>query len=300
MTTDPFSNFDLSRFQTVSNLPLQTMVSMAKALEAAAPDNAPAHVDKVKGLMRDTSDDAEDAMIVRLREDNEGSASADQTLDIAVDPLWSLIRRRLDDWGVYMREGLNFVEDDPDAPPEVDIEELRDKATRARKISERLFGVGRLNFIQRPYAEQAQLMANVLGLIDTDKLEEDIIELTGPELLPMLRRCQVRYEGMVQARAMRIDGSAADLRTLRGRLRRLIVRYAGAVITMLDESEPETLDVVETALMPMLTIRPVPARAGAAAGEGEGEGELEGELEGEGVSVDEELGEESEDLGETG
>lgn len=296
MTNDPFSSFEPTRYQTVSNLPLQTIVSLSKALEAAAPEDAPAHVEQVKDLLHDASEEAEDAMIVRLREDNEGGANADQTLDIAVDPLWSLLRRRLADWGVYVREGLDFLEDDPEAPPDVDIEELRDKATRARKISERLFGNGGLTFVQRPYPEQAQLMANVLGLIDTDKLEEEIVELTGPELLPMLRHCQIRYEHMVQARAMRLNGSAADLRTLRARLRRLIIRYAGAVITMLDESEPESLDVVESALLPMLTIRPVTPRVSAA----EVEVEVESEIETEVMTIDEELVEGSDELGETG
>lgn len=77
----------------------------------------------------------------------------------------------------------------------------------------------------------------------------------------MLRRCQVRYEAMVQARAVRLGGASANLRVFWMRLRQLIVRYAGAVITMLDESKPETLEVVEAALLPMLTIRAVQTRA---------------------------------------
>ena len=220
------------------------------------------HVDQVMDRLREATTEAEAAMIMRLREDNEGSASAsaDQELDIAVDPLWSLLRRRLDDWKVFTRAGLDFLEHDLEAPPEVDLDTLRTKAARAQEISERLFGTEGLSFVQQPYTEQAQLMANVLGLIDADKLGEEIIELTGPELLSMLRRCQLRYESMIQARAIRLGGSAADLRVLRGRLRRLIVRYAGAVITLLDESEPETLQVVEAALLPMLTIRAVATR----------------------------------------
>ena len=112
-----------------------------------------------------------------------------------------------------------------------------------------------MKFTHRPYVEQAQLMDNVLGLIDTDGLADEIVELTGPELLPILRLCQVRYERMVQGRAMRENDPIPDFRLQRSRLRRLIVRYAGAVMTMLDEDKPETLELVTDALMPMLTIR---------------------------------------------
>ena len=42
---------------------------------------------------------------------------------------------------------------------------------------------------------------------------------------------------------------------MRSQLRRYIIRYAGAVTTMLDDTKPETLDMVEHALKPMLTMR---------------------------------------------
>jgi hypothetical protein len=254
-STDPFADFDFTRYNSVANLPLLTMVSLVKSLVVVTPEDCPAHVESLVKQLDKTATQAELAMIVRLREDNEGDGPADLALDNVVDPLWSLLRQRLGGWAVYARGGLDFLEHADDLPLELDIETLRDKTARASEISERLFGRDGLRFVQRPYAEQAQHMANVLGLIDTDELGEELIELTGPELLPMLRHCQARYERMVQARSVRDIGSAADLRTLRDRLRRLVIRYAGAVITMLDESAPETRDIVEAALMPMLTIR---------------------------------------------
>ena len=60
---------------------------------------------------------------------------------------------------------------------------------------------------------------------------------------------------MVNALSIRELGSAADLRGMRAQLRRYITRYAGAVVTMLDDNVPETLDIVESALKPLLTMR---------------------------------------------
>jgi hypothetical protein len=255
-TYDPFEIFDPTRYQSVPNLPLQSMITLTKALLAATPKTASPRVKHLAALLSNTAVEAETAMIVRLREDNQGAATSDLAFDHAVDTLWSLLRDRLSGWIVYGRSALDYLDADVNTPAEVDIAKLRSKATRAEQIGERLFGSEGLKFLVRPYVEQSQLMANVLGLIDADNLEADLLELTGPELLPLLRHCQTRYEAMVQARAMREAGSGTDLRVLRGQLRRFISRYAGAVISMLDESAPETLSVVETALMPMITIGP--------------------------------------------
>jgi hypothetical protein len=255
-THDPFETFDPARYQTVPNLPLQSMITLTKALLAATPKPAPARVQHLATLLGNTAVEAEAAMIVRLREDNQGAATSDSAFDHTVGMLWSLLRDRLSGWAVYGRPALEFLDADVNAPIEVDIVKLRSLAKRAQEIGERLFGGEALLFLMRPYVEQSQLMANLLGLIDADELEGDLLALTGPELLPLLRHCQVRYEAMVHARAMNEAGSSTDLRVLRGQLRRFISRYAGAVINMLDESAPETLNVVETALMPLLTIAP--------------------------------------------
>jgi hypothetical protein len=263
-THDPFQNFDASRYQAVPILTLQSTITLSKALQAATPKNAPARVLTLATLLKNTTAEAEAAMIIRLREDNQGAATTDILFDGTVDSLWSLLRDRLAGWTVYGRSALDFLDEDPSAPIEVDITKLRGKAARAEDIGARLFGIEGLKFLLRPFIEQSQLMANVLGLIDADKLEADVLELTGPELLPLLRHCQRRYEAMVQSRAMREGGSSTDLRLHRTNLRRYIARYATAVLNMLDETDPEhTLEIVETALMPMLTIAPVIASSPA-------------------------------------
>jgi hypothetical protein len=68
----------------------------------------------------------------------------------------------------------------------------------------------------------------------------------------------------------------------RSKLRRMISAYNTAVLTMLDEQEPETLDVVVAALRPMVRIREILSqRAGQS--EDESEENLEEELLGDGA-----------------
>jgi hypothetical protein len=63
-----------------------------------------------------TTAEAEAAMIIRLREDNQGAATTDILFDGTVDSLWSLLRDRLAGWTVYGRSALDFLDQDPSAP----------------------------------------------------------------------------------------------------------------------------------------------------------------------------------------
>ncbi|WP_146157692.1 hypothetical protein [Enhygromyxa salina] len=234
------------------------------------PDDPPAYVAAAELAMREVVGESEAAMVIRLRQDNEASVSADLELDNALDGLWSLLRDRMRGWARYERPGLNvLIEDDELA---VDFEAVRDKATRARELSARLFGAGSLDMLNRSYPEQSQLMANLLELIETDELADDLLELAGEELLPIIQRCQELYEAMVDRRSGKDTTTRADLRVLRVKLQRRIVRYNTLVLTMLDEAKPETRDLVEAALQPMITLRPQRSSStGGADGEVEGD-----------------------------
>jgi hypothetical protein len=132
----------------------------------------------------------------------------------------------------------------------VDFEEVRSKAARANELATRLFGEGTMDMLSRPWPEQSQLMANVLRLVETDKLGDGLLELGGEELLPILVHCQTLYAAMVDRRTSQTTGSQADLRGLRGKPQRAIVRHNGLVLTLMTPSKPDSRDLVEHVLEP--------------------------------------------------
>lgn len=67
--------------------------------------------------------------------------------------------------------------------------------------------------------------------------------------------CQARYEAMVKARMSRADRKTVHFGLLGGKLRRLLARYVNAVLTLLDEDEPESLSLVLAALHPIEVLR---------------------------------------------
>lgn len=250
---DVFADFVAAPYQTAPQLPLQTLVVLIKSLSARLPDDAPIYILAAEQEMRAAAAEAEAAMVIRLRETNEGRLIAALQLDNAVDGLWSLCRERTNGWQRYDRPGLDFLVDDDEL--EVDFEAVRETAARAAELSTKIFGEGAMEMLSKPYPEQSQLMANVLGLIDTDGFSKDLLEITGDELLPIIRRCQAQYEAMVDSRSSLEPASRADLRAHRARLQRYIVRYSTLVLTLMSEDKPATRELVETALEPMITLR---------------------------------------------
>lgn len=252
-TVDIFADFDSSPYMTAPQLPLQTLVTLSKALSAAMPGDAPPYVQAARNAMDATAQASQDEMVVRLRETNEAALTNDLDLDNALDGLWTLLRDRLRGWLRYQRPGLDFLIDDDELA--LDFANVRAKAERAQALSVRVFGEGKLDMLSRRYPEQSQLMATLLQLVEADDLDEDLLELAGEELLPILRRCQRAYAVMVERRSVKRTGSRADLRSLRAKLQRRIVTYNTLVLTLLNEDEPDSRAVVEQALLPMITMR---------------------------------------------
>jgi hypothetical protein len=254
---DPFIHFDPTPYLNAPQLPLQTLPALCAALSSRMPDEAPPYVEQAEAAMTETVEEAQEAMVVRLRETSQATLSFDLALDNGVDGVWVLFRTRAHSWEAYQRSGLDFLLDDEKL--EVDFEAVRDKATRARALVEGLFGDG-LDMLGRRFPEQVQLMATTLDLIEADELEDEISELCGEEVLPILRRCQVAYEAMVDRRASKEPASRTNLRKVRFKLQRRIVKYNSLVMTMLDEGDPVgSIARVEKALEPMITFR-IPRR----------------------------------------
>lgn len=88
--------------------------------------------------------------------------------------------------------------------------------------------------------------------------------------------CQTKYESMVETRLTRDARSSADLGKIRGTVMRAVARYTNALLTMLDEQEPESLEVVLAALRPLELLRassaPTSPNSTVPAAEGEVEG----------------------------
>ncbi len=253
LTRDPFATFNPTPYLTAPQFPLHTLAVLSKALSRRMPGDPPVFVAQAEVSMRTMTEDAEQVMVARLRETNKGQLKLDLALDNALDGLWSLSRERLLGWARYERPGLDFLVTDEKL--ELNFEEVRAKARRAGELARKLFGEGPLEMLSKSYPEQAQLMANVLRLVKHDGLEAELIELSGEELLPILRRCQVAYVDMVDRRAGDASKARTDLGVARQLLGRQIVQYNTMVMAMLDIEKPQTQALVETALLPMVAMR---------------------------------------------
>lgn len=259
---DPFLSFDTTRYQTTPKLPLQSLIVLSKALGSRVPGEAPPYVQEAADEMRTVAKEAAHAMVIRLRETNAVVLAFDLALDNAMDNLITLMRDRLRGWSRYQRSGLDFMLADPNF--EGQLKAAREKAELAASLLTKLFGDGNLGLLSRPWAEQSQLTTNLLDLIDQDGHEDDLLEVSGLELLPIIRRVNTEYAAMVDRRASVASSSDANFRVERVKLQRQIINYANLVLSLVKAGKPETIPMVETALEPLITMRPATTTGGAA------------------------------------
>lgn len=253
MTPITFDNFDPSYYQRVGRLDAIEALALGRALVELRPIGAAPQVDRIGGKLEQLVSEGEDMLTARRRESAPVDHSIEGLLDALADSLWSTFRTRLDGWSVFEHRGMTSLlqAHGKRSSTAVALARARDKAERARAMSSRLFGAEGLAFIRLPYPAQACSMASILRLIEEDGLAPAIDELAGPELMVALVACQAQYEEMVKARMSRADRKSGHFGLLVGKLRRLLARYVNAVLTLLDEDEPETLDLVLAALQPI-------------------------------------------------
>lgn len=254
---NPLELFDPTPYQRTPRLNLVGAVALARALLELRPTEAPSQLERIAGKLELLVAEAEASLTMRRRESAPADRSAELSLDSAADALWSTLRNRLDAWGVFEHSGLAAVlrEQGKRSATALALGQARGKAVRARELSGRLFGSEGLAFIRLPYPEQAQSMASILRLIAEDDLSGAIDELVGPEIMVALVACQARYEAMVEVRMSRVDRKSEDLGLLRGKLQRAIRRYTNAVLTLLDEDDLASYELVLTALRPVAVLR---------------------------------------------
>lgn len=248
-----FDNFDPSYYQRMGRLDAIEALALGRALVETRPIDASPQIDRIAERLDQLVSEGEDMLTARRRESAPIDHSMETVLDPLADSLWGTLRTRLDAWSVFEHRGMASVlqAHGKRSATAVALARARDKAERARALSSRLFGAEGLAFIRLPYPAQARSMASILRLIEEDGLAPVIDEVAGPELMVALVACQAQYEEMVKARMSRADRKSGNFGVLVGKLRRVLARYVNAVLTLLDEDEPESLDLVVAALQPI-------------------------------------------------
>ncbi|MCA9709859.1 MAG: hypothetical protein KDK70_28730 [Myxococcales bacterium] len=225
-------SFDPSRYTTVPSRSPAAMLSLARALLAAA-DPAPSEVVASRlDRLRAATDELQAAWVEVSRP--EVPAENPQPYDLALDRAWGSLRARLAAW-----EQL-------DRPP---------GAGPAQELRALLFPTG-LDFLQLPYAEQWAQSERRLALVDADGLAESIDALAGPQFLLAVRQAQADYGrvlGITDAKPAQPD-AARVLEPVR-EVRAAIASYARAVVGLTDEVDDEAVAAMQQQLRPLVDAR---------------------------------------------
>jgi hypothetical protein len=256
MEITTFESFDPSFYLRIGRLDVVEALALGRALLELCPKDQSPQLDRIAVRLERLVSEGETMLTVRRRETAPVDHSADLLLDALADSLWGTLRDRLDGWGVFEHVAMkDLLPARQRSSAAAALAQARRKAARARDLAGRLFGAEGLAFIRLPYPAQARSMASILRLIEEDGLRPTIDELAGPELMVALIACQAQYEAMVKSRMSRSGRKSAHFGWLGGKLRRLLARYINAVLTLLDEDEPESLDLVVGALQPVAVLR---------------------------------------------
>jgi hypothetical protein len=246
---------------------------LAKALLDGIPIEAPATVHKRADRLHELVGIAESELTDRLREQATATYGVPVELDGGADGLWTLCYRRLELLGTYEHPGFDPLIAQADLPLGVSLGKDRKLAERARLLHARLFGGRGLNFLRGSFRDQSEVAGSILRLIKEDDLVEELAELVGASLVEQLFGLQEQYEAMVVDQLKSTPGGQ-NLRELWRKIGRTIGQYNNAVLDMLDEDAPQSLELVLKALRPMITLRElIAASRGKDAEAGDEDGE---------------------------
>jgi hypothetical protein len=251
MISKPITDFDPTPYLTIPRLPTASLLTLGNVLLDLTPAGDWPTVTIAAKRVREVLDEAQAVMIERMREGGRFTRE-DVKFDGYVDGLWGLFRDRLLGWGRYLADGRQRMAEDEDLV--LDLDELEHRAARAVALHDRLFA-NDLEMLRQNYNQQAQLTANLLMVIDAEALDGELLDLTGDELLRMLRACQRRYAAMVSQRLSSKSGAIGDLQEIKSRIHRCIYFYTNAVIGTLNHNPPNTVQSVEAALLPIVNVR---------------------------------------------
>lgn len=265
------ASIDLTPYQAAPMLPAEATVTLGFDLYGIMPGNSPPHVHKAGKRMYDTASELQQVFVTRV-ELAGVNLRMQMNYDTVTDRFWGAMRQQFSYWMNYEHEGLLLLSEAEQQ--QIDLVDKREKAELARDLDKHLFSDG-LKFLGKPFNQQVALMASRLEFIASSDNFNDYEELIGADLLNTLNVLQGRYEAMVRERSARED-DGLNIRQLRHTLQRHITLYASAVLTMLDEDDPNSADVVLAALRPMVNVRTRKSGSNDGkdnAGEPEGEGQ---------------------------
>jgi hypothetical protein len=251
MATIDISSIDFTPYQTAPLLSAEATLTLAVDLHAKTPATAPPHVEKAAKRMLNTANEIKQVFITRVERAGV-NLRAEMSFDSACDRFWVSVRHRLFYWMNYDHEGLDLL--DEQEQDKLDLEDKLEKAEIARELDKHLFGIDGLKFLGKPFNQQVALMASRLSFLAASDKYSDYEEVIGSDLLNTLNVLQGRYEAMVSDRSSRED-DGAGLRQLRHTLQRHIALYSTAALTMIDEEDPDSIELVLAALRPMINVR---------------------------------------------
>lgn len=232
---------------------LKILHRLGKTLLRDKPKHAPLVVERSAEKLAVMLVEVHTAMVSRMREYSPRVVAAENEFDRAVDVNWITLRKLLECYrDAFSHPGLDMLP--PGVQAKIDLPKLRHKAALADSLHERLFGADGTQWVSSGWVVQAETMAMILGLIESDNLGPQIASIVGPELLTVLDGVQDHYEDIVSARMSRDSTRGDDFRVLRTKLRWQIEHYRNAVETMREIDEPASFEIVDRALRSLVLL----------------------------------------------
>lgn len=283
MPSITFETFDPTPYQRAPRLNILRSLALGRALLQTKPEEPSQTVARKATMLTRALDEGDAAIDARRRDSVPVDIAGETSFDALTDALWAVLRDGLQALAGFGHDGLPRLAKGLGKQTTVGkaVASAQGKAKRARALSAKLFGSEGLSFTKVQFPEQAQAMASILRVIEDDGLAPEIEALLGAEIIVLLRACQPLYEAMVDTRLQRDDRKSSDLGKARNKVMRAIAGYTTAVLTMLDEDEPESLQVVLAALRPLEALREAASSGGASAAEDGGALEDDGATEAE-------------------
>jgi hypothetical protein len=233
--------FDPTAYVHAPVITASSGVSLAMALIDAFPKDASPAAKKALKKLKTTAEAARDALAERNRLLGKFSEEDTRILDNEADRIWGGFRLSL--------QALAMLPQD-----------RYPKAQRAAELEAQLFGQG-MEFLKADFPTQSINMSAILLRIQQDKLQAEIDALVGPDFLHAAREIQPRYEAMVSERLRRDKATGQNFLEMTRGLQAAIVNYATKLLAQADEDEPETIDTVRVALLPIANFRAANPRA---------------------------------------
>lgn len=239
--------FDRSAYVRAPIVNVATGSTLAFALVAACPKEAPALVKKSCARLRARAERTQSDLADRQRLLGAAPDDDPRPVDLWADRSWGALRGRLSSLALL----------DHDKYP---------RAARAAELEATLFPEG-TEFLRLEYTAQSSTMAAILRRIDADGLAKSIDDLCGKEVLQSIREVQPRYEAMVRERLRRDNATGQNLADSVRAIQGAIVDYTTKLLSLIDDDDPSTLETVRVALLPIANYRDAWSRQGTSAGD---------------------------------